>query len=368
MECDKFESLIIDELYDELDEVTSAAVKRHAAGCARCGALLSGFRATRKVAVLPIEEPSADLEDRILSAVREQQKVLPFRARLSTALSRAGAWAMRPQTAMAAVLILVIGTSLVMVQNKKSMAPASDMRANAEGAPMVAAASPTATAAASAYGLEGREAAFAHGVVERDLPAAPGHVATLSSSLLAENQKVPSAIPADEEPLAKKSEISNAGSIAGGPKPRALALADDKDTVADGRAAASAGGGGTGGSGNASWNADNSLQAANEEKNKSGCTSQVIQQYKEVSQRANGQEAANKANLALARCSRQNGDTEQARAYYSRLIPVQGYSQTAQQELDQISPATAQAHRAPAPVATAPATTTQAPTKKADGY
>ena len=49
MDCEKFENLLIDELYGELDEVTSAAVRRHAAGCARCGALLSGLKATRKV-------------------------------------------------------------------------------------------------------------------------------------------------------------------------------------------------------------------------------------------------------------------------------------------------------------------------------
>ena len=97
MDCEKFESLLIDELYEELDEVTSAAVKRHASGCARCGALLSGLRATRKVAAVPLEEPSPDLEDRILSAVREQQKVVPFRARRAAGAlwPRAGAWAMQ---------------------------------------------------------------------------------------------------------------------------------------------------------------------------------------------------------------------------------------------------------------------------------
>src|SRR6185369_9796448 len=140
------ESLLIDELYGELDEVTSAAVRRHAAGCARCGALLSGLRATRKVAALPVEEPSIDLEDRILSAVREQQKVLPFRARMANFVSRAGAWAMRPQTAMAAVFLLVIGTSFVLVQSRKSAHMASQS-AFSEGAPVQAGAMATASAA-----------------------------------------------------------------------------------------------------------------------------------------------------------------------------------------------------------------------------
>ncbi|HEX7667130.1 MAG TPA: zf-HC2 domain-containing protein, partial [Polyangiaceae bacterium] len=42
MDCEKFESLIIDELYGELDELTSAASKRHLAGCVRCSSLIGG--------------------------------------------------------------------------------------------------------------------------------------------------------------------------------------------------------------------------------------------------------------------------------------------------------------------------------------
>ena len=35
MDCARFETTMIDELYDELDELTSAAAKRHVAGCAK---------------------------------------------------------------------------------------------------------------------------------------------------------------------------------------------------------------------------------------------------------------------------------------------------------------------------------------------
>ena len=98
MDCEKFEANLIDELYEELDELTSAAVKRHVAGCSRCASILGGLRATRRVAVLPMVEPSVDLEDRILAAARNAQKVVPIRRRFSRAVSLAGAWAMRPQT------------------------------------------------------------------------------------------------------------------------------------------------------------------------------------------------------------------------------------------------------------------------------
>jgi len=213
VDCEKFESLLIDELYGELDEVTSAAVRRHAAGCARCGALLSGLRATRKVAALPMEEPSIDLEDRILSAVREQQKVLPFRARASSVLSRAGAWAMRPQTAMAAVFLLVIGTSFVLVQTRKQEMAASK---NAEGAPMMQAAAATAAAAPSSFALE-KESAFAHGVEERrpDVPKALPSTVTAEATLALAGDDRERDKSKDEAKKLDSNGIANAGPVGG---------------------------------------------------------------------------------------------------------------------------------------------------------
>src|SRR5580692_2788068 len=119
MDCERFEATLIDELYGELDELTSAATKRHAAGCARCATLLGGLRATRRVAVLPQVEPSADLEDRILAAAKDAQKVVPIGRKVSRAISWAGSWAMRPQTAMAAVFILMVGSSVLFVRRRK---------------------------------------------------------------------------------------------------------------------------------------------------------------------------------------------------------------------------------------------------------
>ena len=99
-----------------------------------------------------------------MSAVREQQKVLPVpRARVVGALSRRR-WAMRPQTAMAAVFLVVIGTSFVLVQSRKQVSTASS---NAEGMPMQRAAATAAAPMASAYAFDQKETAFAHGVEEK---------------------------------------------------------------------------------------------------------------------------------------------------------------------------------------------------------
>ena len=140
MDCEKFESALMEELYGELDELTSAAAKRHVAGCARCAALIGGFRATRRVAALPKVEPPEGLEQRILAAAATTPQVVPFGMRWARAVSLAGSWAMRPQTAMAAVFLVMIGTSVLLLRGKSSRAPASaEMTVTQEGTPAPAA-------------------------------------------------------------------------------------------------------------------------------------------------------------------------------------------------------------------------------------
>lgn len=122
MDCEKFEDALMDELYGELDEVTSAALRRHASTCARCADRLASLRATRKVlatAFTPVETPDG-LEERIFAAAAEARKVVPIRSRLSRAVSLAGRWAMRPQTAMAAVFLVTIGSSVVLIQGSRA--------------------------------------------------------------------------------------------------------------------------------------------------------------------------------------------------------------------------------------------------------
>ena len=136
MDCEKFESTLLDELYDELDEVTSAAAKRHVAGCSRCASLLSGLKATRRTAVLPIVEPPAHLEERIFAAAREAQKVVPLRSRASRVVARAGSWAMRPQSGMAAVFLLCIGLSALLLQGKARHARGGTMTVSEQGEPV----------------------------------------------------------------------------------------------------------------------------------------------------------------------------------------------------------------------------------------
>lgn len=112
MDCEKFDRIVLDLLYDELDELTTAAAKRHMEHCARCRSIGSGLRATREVGALPLVEPPEGLELRILQAEEQAAQLLPLGKRLGRGLSLLAGYAMRPQVSMAAVLMLVIGSSL----------------------------------------------------------------------------------------------------------------------------------------------------------------------------------------------------------------------------------------------------------------
>jgi hypothetical protein len=143
MDCEKFESAMLDELYGELDELTSAAAKRHVAGCARCAARIGGLRATRRVASVPLVEPTSDLEERILRATDRAWMAPAPQPRLAQIISLAGSWAMRPQTAMAAVFLVMIGTSVLLLRGKSARAPASDaVTVTEQGTPAPAASAP----------------------------------------------------------------------------------------------------------------------------------------------------------------------------------------------------------------------------------
>lgn len=118
MDCEKFDRIVLDLLYDELDELTTAAAKRHMEHCARCRAIGSGLRATREVGALPLVEPPDGLELRILQAEEQATQLLPIGKRLGRGLSLLASYAMRPQVSMAALLMLMIGSSLFFLRSQ----------------------------------------------------------------------------------------------------------------------------------------------------------------------------------------------------------------------------------------------------------
>lgn len=112
MDCEKFDRVVLDLLYGELDELTDAAAKRHIEHCSRCKGVSAGLRATREVGALPLVDPPEGLELGILEAERRMNAKLPLRKKLGRGVSILAVYAMRPQLAMAALLLLMIGSSL----------------------------------------------------------------------------------------------------------------------------------------------------------------------------------------------------------------------------------------------------------------
>jgi hypothetical protein len=183
MDCEKFEQHLMDALFDELDEVTRAGMKRHSDSCTRCASLEAGMRATVEVGVLPLEEPSAELQERILEAARAAQRRAPWHRKLIQTIAWAGSHAMRPQLAMAAVLVLMIGSSILLLRARPGSIAVTPVKVTEQGSPSVSANGPVAAAATAVAEadeslLRGRSAsadADQHAVAERaPAPAAEG--------------------------------------------------------------------------------------------------------------------------------------------------------------------------------------------------
>lgn len=152
MDQEKFEQNLMGYLFDELDEVTRAAMKRKLEADAQCREIEAGLRATIEVGKLPLEDPSDDLEERILAAVEIAQRGEPWHTKLVRALAWAGSHAMKPQLAMAALVVLVLGSSLLLLRVRPgavAVAPSKDESAVPAVAPLThdEASEPEATAA-----------------------------------------------------------------------------------------------------------------------------------------------------------------------------------------------------------------------------
>lgn len=353
MDCEKYEPLLLDELYDELDELTSAAVKRHVSGCARCAGILQGMKGTRRSVDLPIVLPSPDLEERILAAAREAQKVVPFRARASRVLSRAGSWAMRPQTAMAAVFLLMIGSSAFLVRSRSEMAPQS-VSVTVAGEPSPAAApadhdrlSDPATAAAhgAAVAQNVAPAATPSPMTDDALGEARGKAAPKADLAATAGGGAPAAEAEKKMAFAESDPWApNAQGLTAQATPAAKPAATAAPTGASEAFAA----------GMASYRARSfadatqkfdaaaetgdvnaALWAAKSARDGSGCAV-ALGRFDAVARRAAGTWHGNEAELEAARCEIAVGQLDGARARLQKLRGVSTHAAAAQKELAEL--------------------------------
>ena len=155
MDCERLDSMAID-LIDpdgltELDPRAEREAEEHLAGCARCTAAIERLRGgLRAASEMGLEDPSSLLEARILAAAGAIKPEVSFGRRVSRAISTAGSWAMRPQVAMAAVLVVMVGTSIVLLRGG-GLPGAHRTKVTEEGTPV-------ATLEPASPGVEGQGA------------------------------------------------------------------------------------------------------------------------------------------------------------------------------------------------------------------
>lgn len=118
MDCEKFDRVLMDLLYDELDELTRAAAARHIDHCQRCRGQLGALKTTREAGALALVAAPEGFEQRVLAAELAARQGLPWAQRMGRWWTIATGYAMRPQLAMAALLMLMIGSSLLLLRPK----------------------------------------------------------------------------------------------------------------------------------------------------------------------------------------------------------------------------------------------------------
>jgi TolA-binding protein len=118
MNSDKFDRVVLDLLYEELDELTTLAAKRHMEQSARARDIFAHLKATRRLSTLPMFPPPDGFEASVLIREPGARAEFPLRYRLGRFVSMLAGYAMRPQLAMGTLLLLMIGSSLLFLRAK----------------------------------------------------------------------------------------------------------------------------------------------------------------------------------------------------------------------------------------------------------
>jgi TolA-binding protein len=314
MDSDKFDRIVLDLLYGELDELTTAAARRHMDQSARARDIYAHLRATRQLGVLPAHTPPPDFEATLLESEARLLAELPLRHRLGRLVSMLAGYAMRPQLIMAALLLLMIGSSLMFVRARPGLH--SPVQVTERGAP--------------------------EAEVDLVLPLAPSVHASEAAAVALLGSPLPATPP------------TNAQAESAPPTPAQLGAAPEREA---GRLviAADAGGGldpyeqaqqvyragsyvearrlferirQTGGK----HAGDAALYSAITTRNISGCAPALVR-FERVQLAFPDSAAAHEATWRSARCQEQLGDASTARQSYESLLRIPSHARRAEQAL-----------------------------------
>lgn len=297
MNSDKFDRIVLDLLYGELDELTTAAAKRHMDQSARAREIFAHFKATRQLSVLPTHDLPPHFEAELMDRERRALAELPLYHRVGRLVSMLAGYAMRPQLIMGALLLLMIGSSLMFLRARPGQhsailvtergAPEADVDLVLPVAAVQESGGPVTSGVLRALpGVDG------DGTPEPRPPHAPIAPA-----------RAPEGAAEGLEPFEQALELYRAGKYL-----EATRRFDRISRSAGGRAAEAA------------------LYAAQAVRNISGCAPAVIR-FERVRLDFPGSASAYEAAWRTAKCQQQLGDIEAARQSYESLLQVSSHAQ-----------------------------------------
>ena len=312
MDSDKFDRIVLDLLYGELDELTTAAAKRHMDQSARARDIYAHFRATRQLGVLPAHAPPPEFEDALLEREARILAELPVRHRLGRLVSMLAGYAMRPQLIMGALLLLMIGSSLMFVRARPGLHSA--VQVTERGAP--------------------------EGDVDLVLPLTPPPLKTEIPAPSLEPTPMPASDPASAKPTEPATAPSAPEAAAASPRPSSADPVNDGPDPLDQALQIYRARGyieaerlferlSKSGSKHAP---DAALYAALCARNIRGCGA-ALAPFERVRTRFPDSGAAHEATWRAAKCQEQLGDADAARLGYESLLRVATHARRAEQAL-----------------------------------
>ena len=117
--CEQFDKQAVDLLYDELDELSASAALRHLHHCSRCLSIYDKLKITKEQFDAPVQQAEPELLAKVIALEQRARASLPWTERIGRAVSVLAEYAMRPQSAMAAVLLLMVATSFIFVREEE---------------------------------------------------------------------------------------------------------------------------------------------------------------------------------------------------------------------------------------------------------
>ncbi|MDX2051585.1 MAG: hypothetical protein SFV15_04280 [Polyangiaceae bacterium] len=116
MDCEQFDRVALDVLYDEVEEQTRSLALQHLSHCSRCNGVYARLKSAQTTGQLIQLSPPPELGQQILLQEHTARRGQGFAERMGRWMSIAAGYAMRPQVSMGALFLLMIGASLLFLR------------------------------------------------------------------------------------------------------------------------------------------------------------------------------------------------------------------------------------------------------------